>query len=64
MPLASASWADQVSKVNLSEKFAKFNDIWSRKLVGELNETYVNLAKGKGTLDWHAHETVLATGIL
>lgn len=43
-------------KVNLAEKFAKFGDLWSPKLVGELNENYVKLAKGEGKLDWHSHE--------
>ena len=45
-----------MSKVNLSEKFGKFEDLWSPKLVGELNENYVKLAKGEGELDWHSHE--------
>jgi len=45
-----------VSKVNLADKFAKFDDIWSPKLVGELNENYVKLAKGVGELDWHSHD--------
>ena len=44
------------SKVNLAEKFAKFDELWTPKLVGELNENYVKLAKGEGTLDWHSHE--------
>ena len=43
-------------KVNLAEKFGKFDDLWSPKLVGELNENYVKLAKGKGELDWHSHD--------
>ncbi len=45
-----------MSKVNLSEKFALFGDLWSPKLVGELNDNLVKLAKGKGELDWHSHE--------
>jgi mannose-6-phosphate isomerase-like protein (cupin superfamily) len=45
-----------MSKVNLSAKFAKFDDFWSPKLVGELNENYIKLAKGQGQLDWHSHE--------
>ena len=45
-----------VDKVNLKEKFGKFRDLWSPKLVGELNENYVKLAKGEGELDWHSHE--------
>lgn len=45
-----------MTKVNLAEKFAKFEDTWSPKLVGALNENYVKLAKGQGELDWHSHE--------
>ena len=45
-----------MSKVNLGEKFAKFNDLWSPKLVGEMNGQYIKLAKGEGELDWHEHE--------
>jgi mannose-6-phosphate isomerase-like protein (cupin superfamily) len=45
-----------MSKVNLAEKFHKFSDLWSPKLVGELNENYIKLAKGEGELDWHAHD--------
>ena len=37
-----------MSKVNLAEKFGKFEDLWTPKLVGELNENYIKLAKGKG----------------
>jgi mannose-6-phosphate isomerase-like protein (cupin superfamily) len=43
-------------KVNLQEKFQKFSDLWSPKLVGELNENYIKLAKGEGDLDWHSHD--------
>ena len=45
-----------MSKVNLNEKFLKFNDLWSPKLVGEMNGSYIKLAKGKGELDWHQHD--------
>jgi mannose-6-phosphate isomerase-like protein (cupin superfamily) len=44
-----------VSKVTLAEKFAKFDDIWSPKLVGALNENYIKVAKCLGELDWHSH---------
>lgn len=56
MQLESGSWAEQMGKVNLEEKFQKFDDLWSPKLVGELNDNYVKLAKGRGELAWHAHE--------
>jgi len=29
-----------MSKVNLADKFRKFEDLWSPKLVGELNENW------------------------
>lgn len=45
-----------MGKVNLADKFASFDDIWSPKLVGELNENYIKLAKGVGELDWHSHD--------
>jgi mannose-6-phosphate isomerase-like protein (cupin superfamily) len=44
-----------MDKINLAEKFAKFDEHWSPKLIGELNGQYVKLAKGAGELVWHAH---------
>lgn len=43
-------------KVNLVEKFALFADRWSPKIVGELNDSYVKLAKLQGAFVWHHHE--------
>jgi mannose-6-phosphate isomerase-like protein (cupin superfamily) len=45
-----------VDKVNLADKFCRFDDLWTPKLVGELNENYIKLAKGQGELDWHTHD--------
>src|SRR5579863_5017081 len=42
-------------KVNLREKFALFHDLWSPKIVGDLNDSYVKLAKFKGEFVWHQH---------
>jgi len=44
-----------VDKVNLREKFALFDDLWSPKIVGELNDSYVKLAKFNGEFVWHQH---------
>ena len=41
--------------VNLAEKFSRFSDQWSPKLVGELNGQYVKLARLEGEFHWHAH---------
>src|SRR3989442_12899029 len=42
--------------VNLAEKFRQFNEHWSPKIVGELNDCYVKLVKLKGEFVWHHHE--------
>ena len=45
-----------MQKVNLAEKFSQFQDCWSPKIVGELNASYVKLAKLHGEFVWHHHE--------
>jgi mannose-6-phosphate isomerase-like protein (cupin superfamily) len=45
-----------MEKVTLAEKFTLFNDYWNPKIVGELNDSYVKLAKFKGEFVWHQHE--------
>ena len=43
-------------KVNLKEKLESFNDTWSPKVVGELNNQYVKVVKLQGEYVWHFHE--------
>lgn len=42
--------------VNLTDKFALFEEQWSPKIAGELNDSYVKLAKVEGEFIWHHHE--------
>jgi mannose-6-phosphate isomerase-like protein (cupin superfamily) len=42
-------------KINLAEKFRLFDDYWSPKIVGEINDSFVKLAKFKGEFMWHSH---------
>jgi len=44
-----------IQKVNLNAKLTLFNDYWSPKIIGELNDSYVKLAKFKGQFVWHKH---------
>ena len=44
-----------MDKINLREKFEKFDDYWSPRIVGELNGQYVKIAKVKGQFVWHDH---------
>jgi mannose-6-phosphate isomerase-like protein (cupin superfamily) len=44
-----------IQKVNLSDAFGRFSDHWSPKIVGDVNETQIKLAKFDGRFDWHHH---------
>jgi len=46
-----------VDTVNLAEKFARFSDTYSPKIVGAVNDSLVKLVKLKGDFVWHHHET-------
>lgn len=41
--------------IRLEEKFNLFHDHWHPRIVGELNDSFVKLAKLKGDLVWHQH---------
>lgn len=45
-----------MEKINLKEKFGLFNEYWSPKIIGEINESYVKIAKLKGEFTWHLHD--------
>jgi mannose-6-phosphate isomerase-like protein (cupin superfamily) len=42
--------------VNLTRKLASFEDHWSPKIVGEVNDTQIKVAKLKGEFVWHHHD--------
>jgi mannose-6-phosphate isomerase-like protein (cupin superfamily) len=44
-------------KVNLAQKFSLFHEPWQPKIIGELNDSYIKLAKLKGEFVWHHHDT-------
>lgn len=45
-----------LSKVNLEQKLALFDEHWSPRIVGELNGQHVKLVKLLGEFVWHHHE--------
>src|SRR5260370_16912146 len=45
-----------IRKVNLTEMFGRFQDQWSPKIVGAVNDNLVKLTKLKGGFVWHHHE--------
>ena len=45
-----------MNKINLLEKFSKFDDRWSPKVVAALNGQEVKLVKSLGEFPWHHHD--------
>ncbi len=45
-----------LEKVNLAEKFQRFNEYWTPKLLGEVNGSAIKIFKAKGEFVWHQHE--------
>lgn len=45
-----------MEKVNLAEKFARFTDAWSPKIVGAVNDFHVKVVKLRGEFVWHHHD--------
>ena len=45
-----------IRKVNLAELLGRFQDHWSPKIVGEVNDSLVKLVKLKGEFVWHRHD--------
>ena len=45
-----------MEKVNIAQKLTLFQEYWSPKIVGEVNDSHVKLVKLKGEFVWHHHE--------
>jgi mannose-6-phosphate isomerase-like protein (cupin superfamily) len=45
-----------IEKVNLEQKLALFSNLWSPKIVGELNGQHVKVVKVQGEFTWHHHD--------
>ena len=45
-----------MKKVNIAQKLSLFQEYWSPRIAGELNDSCVKLAKLKGEFVWHHHE--------
>lgn len=52
--------------INFAQKFALFSDLWSPKIIAEMNEYHFKLAKIEGDFVWHSHpetdETFIVLG--
>jgi mannose-6-phosphate isomerase-like protein (cupin superfamily) len=44
-----------MDKVNIAEKLARFDEHWIPRIVGQVNDFHVKLAKLEGEFVWHHH---------
>ena len=42
--------------INLKEKFSRFSEHWSPKILGEVNDSDIKAVKLKGEFVWHHHD--------
>ena len=50
--------------INIKEKFSKFKDHWSPRVVAQMNDYQFKLAKLKGKFIWHDHKETDETFIV
>lgn len=43
-------------KINFKDKFAKFNEHWSPRVVAQMNDHQFKLVKIQGEFTWHDHQ--------
>jgi len=43
-------------KKNINNEFEKIDELWAPRIIAEVNDSYVKLAKIDGDLVWHTHE--------
>ena len=46
----------KIESINLMNKYSLFDEKWTPKIIGELNNQYVKLCKLEGEFVWHSHE--------
>lgn len=45
-----------LNPTNIAEELAKITEHWSPRVIGQVNDQYVKVAKVKGELVWHKHD--------
>ena len=46
----------KIEPINIMDKLSLFNEKWTPKIIGELNNQYVKLCKLKDDFVWHSHK--------
>ena len=42
--------------INIAQKFSQFDEHWSPKILGEINDSYVKAVRFQGEFVWHHHD--------
>ena len=50
--------------ININDKLNKFSDLWSPRVIAEMNDYQFKLAKVKGEFVWHSHNETDETFIV
>jgi mannose-6-phosphate isomerase-like protein (cupin superfamily) len=45
----------QTSAINFTDKLAQFSDLWSPRIIAQMNDYHLKLAKIEGEFVWHSH---------
>ena len=53
-----------MAKINFQDKFAKFSEHWTPKVIAEMNDYQFKLVKIQGEFIWHNHEDTDETFIV
>jgi len=46
----------EIKVMDIKQKLTMFNELWTPKIIGDLNDSHVKIAKLKGEFTWHDHE--------
>lgn len=41
--------------INIKDKLSKFSDLWAPKLIAQMNDYHIKIAKIQGDFIWHSH---------
>jgi len=45
-----------IASINLLQSCAELTDLWSPKVIGQVNDQYIKVAKLQGEFVWHKHD--------
>ncbi|KXO09289.1 Mannose-6-phosphate isomerase [Moritella sp. JT01] len=56
--------SDNYKAINFKEKLSLFNELWSPKVIAEMNDYQIKIVKIEGDFEWHEHQNTDETFIV